>query len=152
LYGYPQPHVQPKVSGKIVQARKKWKPKIPNARKRKTPNVSSSVTSSESISVPPVLTKSGNLVQSVHKPYSMSKLYVEPLKNSNVEPNVKLSGMVSIVADNVDTSKKIARKTGNLDNLRSIETLGQSSLNVADVDKKDGLESDDQSVWSYLLF
>ena len=42
--------------------------------------------------------------------------------------------MVSVVADNVDTSKKYARKTGNLDNLGSIETLGQSSLNVTDVD------------------
>jgi len=42
--------------------------------------------------------------------------------------------MVSVVADNVDTSKKYARKTGNLNNLRSIETLGQSSLNVTDVD------------------
>jgi len=56
LYGYPQPHVHPKVSGKSVQARKEWKPK--------TPKVSSSVTSSASISVPPVLTKSSNLVQS----------------------------------------------------------------------------------------
>ncbi|PNX91973.1 gag-protease polyprotein [Trifolium pratense] len=27
LYGYPQPHVQPKVSSKIVQGRKEWKPK-----------------------------------------------------------------------------------------------------------------------------
>jgi len=54
LYGYPQPHVQPKVRGKSVQARKEWKPK--------TPNVSSLMTSSASISVPPVLTKSGNLV------------------------------------------------------------------------------------------
>jgi len=54
LYGYPQPHVHPKVSGKSVQARKEWK--------LKTPKVSSSVTSSASISVPPVLTKSGNLV------------------------------------------------------------------------------------------
>jgi hypothetical protein len=97
LYGYPQPHVQPKVSGKIAQARKEWKPK--------TPNVSSSVTSSVSIGVPPVLTKSSNLVKSVpsvYKPHSMSKLHVEPLKNPNVEPNVKSSGMVSVVADNIN--------------------------------------------------
>jgi len=74
LYGYPQPHDKPKISGKIVQARKEWKPKTTNVRKRKTPNVSSSMTSSASISVPPILTKSGNLVGFVHgdnKPYSM---------------------------------------------------------------------------------
>jgi hypothetical protein len=53
---YPPTHVQPKVSGKSVQARKEWKPK--------NPKVSSSVTSSVSINVPPVLTKSENLVQS----------------------------------------------------------------------------------------
>ena len=79
MYGYPQSHDKTKVSGKIVQARKEWKPKTPN-----------------------------------------------------VKPSVKSSGMVSVVADNVDTSKKIACKTGNLENLRTIETLGQSSLNVTD--------------------
>jgi len=92
LYRYPQSHVQPKVSGKIVQARKEWKPETPNARKRKTLNVNSSMTSSALISVPHVLTRSGNLVEFVHgvyKPDSMSKLYVESLKNPNVEPNVK---------------------------------------------------------------
>jgi len=160
LYGYPQPRDKPKVSGKIVQARKEWKPKTPN-----------------------------------------------------VKPSVKSYGMVSIVADNIDTSKKIASKTGNLDNLRTTETLGQSNLNVVDAgstieegaflspsktaiapdvttslaqhdhikfesesvydneksqskkvsdhenvnyvfvgDEKDGSESDDQSVWSLLLF
>jgi len=94
LYGYSQPHVQPKVSGKIVQARKEWKPK--------SPNVSSTVTSSVSISVPPILTKSSNLVKfvpGVYKPHSMSKLHVEPLKKPNVEPNIKSSSMVSVVAD-----------------------------------------------------
>jgi hypothetical protein len=40
----------------FAQDRKEWRPK--------TPNVSSSVTSSASISGPPVLTKSGNLGQS----------------------------------------------------------------------------------------
>ena len=54
LYGYPQFHVQPKVSGKIAQAMKEWRPK--------TPNVSSFVTSSVSISASPALTKFGNLV------------------------------------------------------------------------------------------
>src|SRR4030066_969603 len=61
LYGYPQPHVQPKVTDKIFHARKEWKPK--------TPNVSSSVTSSASIGVTPVLTKSYNCVESVHGVY-----------------------------------------------------------------------------------
>ena len=91
LYGYPHPHVQPKVSGKIVQARKEWKPKTPTAGKRKTPNVSSSVTSSMSIGVPPVLTESENLAEFVHgvnNPHPMSNMYVKPLKNPNVEPNV----------------------------------------------------------------
>lgn len=104
MYGYPQPHVQPKVSGKIVQSRKELKPKTPNTRKRKTLNVCSFVTSSTSIGVPPVLTKSGNLVEFVHgvyKPHSMSRLYVEALKNHNVEPNVKSSSKVSVVAGNV---------------------------------------------------
>ena len=94
MYGYPQPHIQPKVSGKIVHARKEWKPK--------TPNVSSSVTTSASIGVTPVLTKSDNRAESVngtYKPHSMSRLYFEPLKIPNVEPNVKLSGKDSVVAD-----------------------------------------------------
>jgi hypothetical protein len=97
LYGYPQPQVQLKVGGKSVQAREEWKPK--------TPSVSSSMTSSVSISVPPILTKSSNLVESVsvvYNPHSMSKFHVEPLKNHNVKPNVKLSGMVSVVADNIN--------------------------------------------------
>jgi hypothetical protein len=91
LYGYPQPHAQPKVSGKIVQARKEWKPKSLAARNIKTPNVSFSMTSFASIGFPPVLTKFGNLVESVHgvnMPHSMSSLYVEPLKNPNVKPAI----------------------------------------------------------------
>jgi hypothetical protein len=62
------------------------------------------MTSSVSFSVPPVLTKASNLVELVHvvyKPHSMSKFHVEPLKNPNVEPNVKSSSMVSVVADNI---------------------------------------------------
>jgi len=93
LYGYPQPHVQPKANGKIVQAKKEWNPKTPNARKRKTPNVSSSVTFSTSIGVPYVLIKSGNLVKSVHnvyKPHSMSRLYVEHLQNPNEKSQSKM--------------------------------------------------------------
>ena len=46
------------------------------------------------------MTKSNNLVESVsgvYKPHSMSKLYVEPLKNPNVE-----SGLVYVVADNIN--------------------------------------------------
>jgi len=69
----------------------------------KTLNVSSFVTSSTSIGVPPVLVE---CVHGANKPHSMSCLYVEPLKNPIVE----------------------------LYNLRSVETLSQSSLNVAGVD------------------
>jgi hypothetical protein len=57
------------------------------------------------ISVLPVLTKSSNLVKSmpdIYKPHSMSKFHVEPLKNPNVEPSVKSTGMVSVVADNIN--------------------------------------------------
>jgi hypothetical protein len=73
------------------------------------------------------LTKFGNLVESVHgvnMPHSMSCLYVETLKNPNVEPNVESFDKVHVGAYNVDTSgQKIPPEIGNLDNLWSVETL-----------------------------
>jgi len=43
-------------------------------------------------------------------------------------------GQVPVVEYNVDTSQKISPEIANLYNLRSVETLSQSSLNVAGVD------------------
>ena len=117
LYGYPQAHVQPKVSCKSVQARKEWKPK--------TPNVSSSVTSSMSISVPPDLTKSGNLVQYSFKVADVDNtidksVYLSSFKNaiaadvasdvttSLVQPN-QIKFVVDSASDNERTqSKKVS--------------------------------------------
>jgi len=161
-----------------VQARKEWK--------LKTPNVSSSVTSSVSIGVPPVLTKSSNLVKSVpdvYKPHAMSKLHVEPLKSPDVEPNVRSSDMVSIVADNInqesffvnlsktvvvgplketltqpDVASDVTTSLTQPDHIKfesdseSTFDNGKSQCKMVSVcDENDGSESDDQSVWSFLL-
>jgi hypothetical protein len=174
LYGYPQPHVQPKVNGKSVQTRKVWKPK--------SSNVSSFVTSSVSIGVPPILTKSRNLVKSmpsIYKPRSMSKLHVKPLKKPNVEPYVRSSGMVSVVANNIneesvfvtpsktdvvgpiketltepDVASDVTISLAQPDHIKfeSAFDNGKSQCKMMSVgDEKDGSRSDDQSVWSFLI-
>ena len=169
MYGYPQPHVQPKVNDKIVLARKEWKPK--------TPNVSSSVTSSASIGVTPILTKSYNCAESVngaYKPHSMSRLYVEPLKIPNDEENVKSYGKGSVVAakgvvvtpfETIFDPLSVTSKTVVVGPLK--ETLSKPDV-VSDVTtsstqpdqivsesesayEKNGSENGDQSVWSLLL-
>jgi len=88
---YSQPHVEPKVSGKSVQARKEWKPK--------NPKVSSSVTSSALISVPPVLTKFGNLVQS-----SLNVADADNIINESVLVNTSKTAIAPDVASDVTAS------------------------------------------------
>jgi len=114
----------------------------------------------------------------------MSKLYVEPLKNPNVELNVKSSGMVFVVADNIneesvfvtpsktavvgplketltqpDVASGVTTSLAQPDHIKfeseseSAFDNGKSQCKMVSVgDEKDGSESDDQSVWSLLLF
>jgi hypothetical protein len=111
-------------------------------------------------------------------------LHVEPLKNHNVKPNVKLSGMVSVVADNInkesvfvtpskivvvgpleetltqpDVASDVTTSLAQPDHIKfeseseSAFDNGKSQCKMVSVgDEKDGSESDDQSVWSFLLF
>ena len=111
---YPQPHVQPKVTGKSVQPRKEWK--------RKNPKVSSSVTSSASISVPPVLTKSGNLVQSSLNAadadniinegvlVTHSKTAIAPDVASDVTASLVQSDQIKFVAESASDNEKFQRR------------------------------------------
>ncbi|MCH92551.1 gag-protease polyprotein [Trifolium medium] len=81
-FDYGTPHVQPKVSSKIVQARKEWKPKD-------------------------VRNDDPSVV--VNKSHTMTSLYLEPIKTPNVEPNVVTSAKCSIslnVVGSVGTSTK----------------------------------------------
>jgi len=108
LYGYPQPHDQPKVSGKIVQARKDWKPKTPN----------SSLNVDKSVSV------------------SAFKTAIAPDVASNVTTSLAQSNYIKFESES-----------------ESAFDSGKSQCKMVPVcDEKDGLESDDQSVWSFLLF
>jgi len=128
LYGYHQPHVQPKVSGKSVQARKVWKPK--------TPNLSTSVTSSASISVPPVLTKSGNLVQ--------SSLNVADVDNT-IDKSVYVFSFKTAIASDVttflvqpDQIKCVAESASNNENFQSKKVYDHEDGNTVSIgDKKD---------------
>ncbi len=146
LYGYPQPHDQPKVSGKIVQARKEWKPK--------SPNVSSTVTSSVSISVPPVLTMYGSLVQ--------SSLNVADVDNTIDKSVSVLSFKTAIALDvalDVTTSlvqpnqiKFVAESASDNEKSQSKKVFDHEDGNIVSVgDKKDESESNDQSVWIFLI-
>jgi hypothetical protein len=143
LYGYPQSHVQPKVSGMIAQARKEWRPK--------TPNVSSSVTSSVSISVPPVLTKSGNLVQSSLNVVDVDKsVYLSAFKTA-IALNVASDVTTSLVQP--DKIKFVAELASNNEMSQSKKVSDLEDGNFLSVgDENDGSESDGQSVWSLLLF
>jgi uncharacterized coiled-coil protein SlyX len=138
LYGYPQPRVQPKVSGMIPQSRKEWR--------LKTPNVSSSVTSSMSISVPHVLTKSGNLGQ--------SSLNVVDADNT-IEKCVSVSACKTAIAPDVvsDVTTSLVRPDHIKSKSESSFDNGKSQYKMVSVcAENDGLEIDDQSVWSLLLF
>jgi len=146
LYGYPRPHVQPKVNGKSVQAGKIWKPK--------TPNVSTFVTSSLSISVPPVLTKFGNLVQS-----SLNVADVDTTIDKSVSvfsfktaiaPDVALDVTTSLVQP--DQIKCVAESTSDNEKSQNKKASDHEDGNIVSVgDKKHGSESDDQGVWSFLI-
>jgi len=143
---YPQPHVQQKGSGKSVQARKGWKPK--------TPNVSSPVTSSASISVPSVLTKSGNSGQ--------SSLNVADADNT-IEKCVSLSAFKTAIAPDVasdvttslvqpDQIKFVVESASDNEKSQSKKVFEYEDGNIVSVgDKKDGLESNEQSVWSFMI-
>jgi hypothetical protein len=138
LYGYPQSHVQPKVSGMIAQARKEWRPK--------TPSVSSSMTSSVSISVPSILTMSGNLVQ--------SSLNVADVDNT-IDKSVSVSACKTAIASDVasDVTTSLVQPDQIKFESESAFDNGKFQCKMVSVgDEKDGSESDDQSVWSFLLF
>jgi len=147
LYGYPQPHVQPKVSGKSVQDRKEWKPK--------TSNVSSFVTSFASISVPPVLTKSDNLVQSSLNVDDADNIINESVlltpSKTTIAPDVASDVTESLVQS--DQIKFVTESASDNEKSQSKKVSDHEDCNNVSVgDEKDGSESDDQSVWSFLLF
>jgi len=102
---YPQPHVQPKVSGKSVQVRKEWKPK--------NPKVSSSVTFS------------GNLVQSSLNVVDADNIInesvlVTPSKTA-IAPNVASDVTSSLVQS--DQIKFVAESTSDNEKSQSKKVL-----------------------------
>jgi len=126
--------------------KKEWNPK--------TPNVSSSMTSSVSISVPPVLTKYGNLVQSSLNVADVDNtidksVYVLSFKTA-IAPNVALDVTTSLVQPN--QIKCVAVSASGNEKFESKKVFDHEDGNTVSVgDKKDGSESDDQSVWSFLI-
>ncbi|XP_050889941.1 uncharacterized protein LOC127095271 [Lathyrus oleraceus] len=117
---------------------------VPTKRRARTPTVKkarpSTITKSSnpSRSVQTPSSKIRNIEPSVvvKKPHSMTILYLDPIKTTDVEPNV-----VPIVMGSVEsTAKPGSGKTRSnssvvsLDNPRSDNTLGQSGMNVTDKD------------------
>ncbi|KAI5401313.1 hypothetical protein KIW84_065965 [Lathyrus oleraceus] len=71
------------------------------------------------------------------KPHLMTSLYLDPIKTTDVEPDVAASAkgyVIPKVVGSVESSGKSDTGTISLNKPRSDKTLGQSSMNVADKD------------------
>jgi len=106
------------------------------------------------ISVSPVLTKSGNLVQS-----SLNVADVDNTIKEGVFVSVFKTAIGTDVASDVTTSlvqpdqiKFVAESASNNEKSQSKKVSDHEDGNIVSVgDEKDGSKSDDQSVWSFLI-
>jgi len=113
------------------------------------------VTSFASISVPPVLTKSGNLVQSSLNVANADNIITESVlvtpSKTAIAPDVASDVTTSLVQS--DQIKFMAESASNNEKSQSKKVFDHEHYNNVSVgDEKDGSESDDQSMWSFILF
>ncbi|KAI5424142.1 hypothetical protein KIW84_030380 [Lathyrus oleraceus] len=105
--------------------------KTPATKRAKPSNVSESSTPSLSFQIPPSEVRNVESIVVDKKPYTMTSLYLEPIKTLNVKPDIVTSAkglFISNIVGSVGTFQKSASKTVSLDNPRDEKILGQSSL------------------------
>lgn len=127
----------------------KRRARTPTGKKARPSTISKYSNPSRSVQIPSTEIRNIEPSVTVKKPHSMTRLYLDPIKTTNVEPDVVASTksyVIPKVRGNVDSTKKPGfekpgsdSSTVSIDNPRSDKTLGQSSMNVADkniIDKK----------------
>jgi len=95
--------------------------------------VSKSSTPFVSVQLLPSNTKNVEPPATVKKPHSMTSLYVDPLTNLNVDPNVVICVKDPVISDvvvNVRTFENLTPDNVVLEKSRSAVTLGHSSSRV----------------------
>jgi len=112
------------------------------------------VTSSTSINVPSVLTKSGNLGQSslnvANADNTIEKYVFVSAFKTPIALDVALDVTTSLVQP--DQIKFVAESASDNDKLQSKKVSDHKDGNIVSVgNEKDGSEGDDQSVWSFLI-